>query len=222
MRRAFVIAVLVLAVGAPAATAAPRADTAGAEAGDTRAKAKQQAKTCKRTARGTRRARRCPKRKPSKRAPAPPRRPARAPAPGGGTPSGEQSGAPAPTPSATPSPTGGGSTAGTGSGQDQGAPPTLNAIGVKAYDRDGVFVFETTRAAVKPGPLTVSFRNEDLDEHNLWLEGTAPLVLPMKLSDPIGLHTDVTTTVTLAAGAYRFLCTVPGHGSMTRALTVAP
>lgn len=220
MRRALALAVLALALGAPAAQAAPQADAA-AKAGDTRATAKTKAKSCKRTAKGKRRARRCPKRKTSKRTPAPQRRPARAPAPGGGTPSGEQSGAPAPAPEGSPSPTGGGSTGGTGSGQDQGAPPTLNAVGVKAYDRDGVFVFETTRGTVRPGALTVSFRNEDLDEHNLWLEGTAPLVLPVKLSDAIPLHGDVTATVTLAAGAYRFFCTVPGHGSMSRALTVA-
>lgn len=94
-------------------------------------------------------------------------------------------------------------------------------MGVKALDRDGVFVFETTRGTVRPGALTVSFRNEDLDEHDLWLEGTAPLVAPIRLSDPIPLHRDVTATVTVAAGAYRFFCSVPGHGTMSRALTVA-
>jgi plastocyanin len=91
---------------------------------------------------------------------------------------------------------------------------------VQAHDRDGVFVFETTRTTVRPGALTVSFRNEDLDEHDLWLEGTAPLITPVRLSDPIPLHRDVTATVTVAVGAYRFFCSVPGHSSMSRALTV--
>lgn len=219
MRRTLAVAILVVALGAPAADAAPRADAA-AKAGDTRAKAKtktKKAKPCKRTTSAKRKARRCPKRKQAKRTPTPSRPPAQS----GGTPSGEQSGAPAPTPTGSPSPAGGGSTGGTGSGQDEGAPPTLNAVGVKAYDRDGVFVFETTRASVRPGSLTVSFRNEDLDEHDLWLEGTAPLITPVRLSDPIPLHRDVTATVTVALGAYRFFCSVPGHGTMSRALTVA-
>ncbi|UUY01919.1 hypothetical protein LRS13_14420 [Svornostia abyssi] len=114
------------------------------------------------------------------------------------------------TPSGGSTPGGGGDT----------STPELNAVGVKAYDRSGTFVFETTRSTVRPGELTVSFHNYDLDDHNLWFEGTSPLVSPVKLSDPIPLHGDVTTTVTVAAGAYRFFCTVPGHGTMTKALTV--
>lgn len=115
------------------------------------------------------------------------------------------------TPSGGSTPTGGGGDTTT---------PELNAVGVKAYDRSGTFVFETTRSTVRNGELTVSFHNFDLDDHNLWFEGTSPLVSPVKLSDPIPLHGDVTTTVTVAAGAYRFFCTVPGHGTMTKALTV--
>ena len=226
MRRALAVAVLALALGAPAADAAPRAD-AGAKAGsggkaNPKQAKKAKPKRCKQTkAKGKRTTRRCPKRKQAKRTPAPQRRPDRQPTPGGGTPSGEQGGAPTPTPSGPPSPTGGGSTGGTGSGEDQGAPPALNAVGVKALDRDGVFVFETTRGTVRPGSLTVSFRNEDLDEHDLGLEGTAPLITPVRLSDPIALHRDVTATVTVAVGAYRFFCSVPGHSTMSRALTVA-
>lgn len=114
-------------------------------------------------------------------------------------------------------PTGGGSTP---AGGGETTTPELNAVGVKAYDRSGTFVFETTRSTVRTGELTVSFHNYDLDDHNLWFEGTSPLVSPVKLSDAIPLHGDVTTTVTVAAGAYRFFCTVPGHSTMTKALTV--
>lgn len=117
------------------------------------------------------------------------------------------------------SPSSGGATGG-GQSTDSGGTPELNALGVRAYDRSGVFTFETTRSTVRAGALTVSFRNYDSDEHNLWIEGTAPFVGPARLVDDLAGGADATTTTSLAAGSYRLFCTVPGHSSMTKTLTV--
>ncbi len=231
MRRAALLVCVLLAACAAAPAGAHAADASAAKAAtkDRTAGAKQkrpgQRTRCRRgTSRkktsGARRggdAKRCPKAKKKSAKPKPkpkPSAPTPAPTPGG-------------TGTTAPAPTGGGSSGDTaptpGVGARDGDTPTpeLNAVGVKAYDRDGVFVFETTRSTVRSGALSVNFHNYDLDDHNLWIEGTAPLVGPLKLSDEIPLHGDVTKDVTLAAGAYRFFCTVPGHGSMTRALTVS-
>lgn len=134
-------------------------------------------------------------------------------APGATTPAGGSGGGSSAPPS-------GGSTSGGQTG-DSGGAPELNALGVRAYDRSGVFTFETTRSTVRPGVLTVSFRNYDSDEHNLWIEGTSPFVGAVRLVDDLAGGGDATTTTSLSAGAYRLFCTVPGHSSMTKTLTVS-
>lgn len=211
----------------PAATAATTRDAGARQKPRTPGQRRQCRRGATRKTSGTRRggaskakAKTCAKTKTEKKKTKPKAKPKPKPSsPGTTSPSGE-TGTTTPTQDggttgSTPS---GGSTTPTGDGGS--TTPELNAVGVKAYDRSGTFVFETTRSTVRTGELTVSFHNYDLDDHNLWFEGTSPLVSPVMLSDAIPLHGDVTSTVTVAAGAYRFFCTVPGHSTMTKALTV--
>lgn len=240
MRRTLaILALLALAAVVPASAGAATSATPS-QARDTGTKQKRpgERRRCRRGARPTQTGERrggtaktkkktsCPKRTTPKGKRTPSRE-----QPAGGGPA-RDGGA---TPSTPSTPSGGGGSgdgAGTGTGGSPGdtggstgggggTTPELNAIGVRAYDRSGVFTFETTRSTVRTGALTVSFRNYDSDEHNLWVEGTAPLVTPAKLVDDLPADQSATTTVTLAAGAYRFFCTVPGHSSMTKAFTVS-
>jgi hypothetical protein len=103
-----------------------------------------------------------------------------------------------------------------------GAPngPIVSTLGVGAYDIDG-FVLRLTRTSVPAGNLTVFFRNYDVSDHNLWIEGPGGDVLE-RISDTVGEDGGGSRTLPVTAGTWRLFCALPDHGAMTRTLTVTP
>jgi plastocyanin len=96
--------------------------------------------------------------------------------------------------------------------------PVASTLGVSAYDSDG-FVLRMTRTSVPAGNLTIFFRNHDVSDHNLWIEGPGGDVVE-RISDSVGEDGGATHTLAVTAGAWRLFCSLPDHGAMTRTLTV--
>jgi plastocyanin len=109
---------------------------------------------------------------------------------------------PAPTPGGTP------------------AAPVSSTLGVGAWDVGG-FVLRLTRASVPAGTLTVFFHNNDVSDHNLWIEGPGGAVLE-RVSDAVGENGGASHTLAVTPGAWRLFCALPDHDAMTRTLTVTP
>jgi|GEM_PF-3507033 len=102
-----------------------------------------------------------------------------------------------------------------------GAPaaPVASTVGAVAYDF-GTFVLRLTHAAVPTGSLTIYFRNHDASEHNLWLDPPGLGAASVQISDAVPENAGATKTVTVTPGTWRLYCSLAGHGSMTRDLTV--
>ncbi|MEY2514000.1 MAG: hypothetical protein QOJ89_1358 [bacterium] len=98
--------------------------------------------------------------------------------------------------------------------------PVISTLGAGAYDIDG-FVLRLTRTSVPAGNLTVFFRNNDVSDHNLWIEGPGGDVLE-RISDTVGEGGGGSRTLAVTAGSWRLFCALPDHGAMTRTLTVTP
>ena len=96
----------------------------------------------------------------------------------------------------------------------------MSTLGVGAYDEGG-FLLRLTRASVAAGQLTVFFRNYDVSDHNLWVEGPGGDVVE-RISDTVGEGEGATRTLPVTPGSWRFFCSLPDHGAMTRTLTVTP
>jgi plastocyanin len=77
---------------------------------------------------------------------------------------------------------------------------------------------ETYTAA--SGDIVLSVQNDSGQPHNLRIIDPADVVLPLNLDIPS--KGDVETgTVTLTAGDYTLVCTIPGHTNMRSTLTVS-
>jgi|SRR5215204_2365205 len=78
--------------------------------------------------------------------------------------------------------------------------------------------FDTTQLSAKPGEVTIEFSNPSSLEHNVAIEQGSKEVA---VSETI-TQGDTSVSAELSAGAYTFLCTVPGHAEagMTGTLTV--
>ena len=98
------------------------------------------------------------------------------------------------------------------------AAPVASTLGVDAYDF-GTFVLRMTRTAVPAGSLTIYFRNHDSSDHNLWIEGPG-LGAPLLVSEAVGENGGATRTLPVVAGSWRLYCSLPGHDTMSRTLTV--
>jgi hypothetical protein len=82
------------------------------------------------------------------------------------------------------------------------------------------FVLRLSRTCLRAGRTVVQYRNEDQQDHDLWLEGVAPAA-PARAVVPVAAPGAVEQAdVGLAAGTWRLYCSITGHGSMTRTLTV--
>ena len=97
--------------------------------------------------------------------------------------------------------------------------PVVSTLGVGAYDIAG-FLLRLTRTTIAAGELTVFFRNNDVSDHNLWIEGPGGVV--EQISDTVGENGGGSRTLTVGAGTWRLFCSLPDHGSMTRTITVTP
>jgi hypothetical protein len=97
--------------------------------------------------------------------------------------------------------------------------PVLSTLGVGAYDMDG-FLLRLTRPSVAAGTLTIFYRNNDVSDHNLWIEGPGDVL--EQVSDTVGEGGGATKTLPVTAGTWRLFCSLPDHGAMTHTFTVTP
>ena len=79
--------------------------------------------------------------------------------------------------------------------------------------------FDKTSYEVEAGDITVGYINEDSIRHTLVVvqDGTVVSGFELKVNKKGDIDTG---SVTLAAGSYILLCTVPGHQNMKADLTV--
>jgi plastocyanin len=86
-------------------------------------------------------------------------------------------------------------------------------------DPSGALAFASTQALAPPGMLEVLSLNESAIQHNIAVTEADGKVVE---GDVVGKGGTSTLQVTLDAGVYEFLCTVPGHadGGMKGELTV--
>lgn len=98
------------------------------------------------------------------------------------------------------------------------APPAYSTLGAEAHDIDGTFVLRMTKVEVPAGALTVYFRNVDSSLHNLSI--SSPGGDRTEISGDIPRDAAAQRTLPVAPGSWTLFCTLPGHGSMTRTLTV--
>ena len=93
-------------------------------------------------------------------------------------------------------------------------------VGATAEDVAGVFRYRLSRTCVRAGTVWFDVRNNDLQEHDLWV--ASPTATPREV---VGLVDPAQTdqgSAALTAGEWTLYCAVPGHGAMARALTVTP
>jgi hypothetical protein len=212
MRRATLL-VLALVVGVLAATApAPAAKKQSAR----KAEIVCFKKTVK--ADGGRKVRKTvcrPRRTPARRAPASAPAPLR-PAVSAPTPSGPS----APIAIAPPAPG-----PAVGAGSSPAAPACVAEdtewLTVTAYDLDQQFRLRFSRTCLRAGRTIVQYRNDDAQDHDLYVEGVAPAASRKGVVPSVAPGAMVQADVQLSAGTWRFFCDIAGHGSMTRTLTVA-
>ena len=97
--------------------------------------------------------------------------------------------------------------------------PVASTIGAEAYDF-GSFSLRLTKPSVPAGTLTIYFRNYDVSDHNLWVQPPPAVGAPTQISEAVGEGGGTTKTVAVTPGTWRFYCSLLGHESMTRDLTV--
>jgi plastocyanin len=88
-----------------------------------------------------------------------------------------------------------------------------------AANPEGQLKFTTSSLTAKPGKATIEFENKASLEHNLTIASPSGSVVG---ATPTFAGGTKTLTVTLAAGTYKFYCSVPGHrqGGMEGTLVV--
>lgn len=99
------------------------------------------------------------------------------------------------------------------------APPVASTLGVGAFDIGG-FLLRFTKASVPAGDLTIFYRNNDVSDHNLWIEGPGDVL--ERISDTVGENGGASKTLAVTPGAWRLFCSLPGHEAMSGTLTVTP
>ncbi len=105
---------------------------------------------------------------------------------------------------------------GGGSSSDTTTPSDADVV-VKAIE--GI-LWEKDAYTATAGEVTIEAVNDSSAPHNLHLLDSANVDLGIKLDIPVkGRKAD--TTVTLKAGTYTIICTIPGHAGMKATLTVS-
>jgi plastocyanin len=97
--------------------------------------------------------------------------------------------------------------------------PVASTIGAEAYDF-GTFVLRLTKPSVPAGDLTIYFHNNDVSDHNLWIQPPPSVGVPTQISEAVGENGGATKTVAVSPGTWRLYCSLPGHEAMTRDLVV--
>jgi plastocyanin len=97
--------------------------------------------------------------------------------------------------------------------------PVASTLGVDAFDIGGLFTLRLTRVAIPVGTVTIYYRNRDVSEHNLWIDGPGDDA-PVLVSGAVGENATATKRVDVGAGAWRLFCSLPGHEAMSATITV--
>jgi plastocyanin len=86
-------------------------------------------------------------------------------------------------------------------------------------DPGGALAYDTTTLEAPPGTVSIVLTNDSSVPHNVAVEGDGTVLAEGEIFSGGGTRT---TTADLAAGAYTFFCSVPGHreGGMEGTLTV--
>ena len=105
---------------------------------------------------------------------------------------------------------------GGGSGSDSSTPSDADVV-VKAVE--GI-LWEKDAYTATAGEVTIEAVNNSSAPHNLHLLDSANVDLGIKLDIPVKGRTD-SGTITLKAGTYTIICTIPGHSAMKATLTLS-
>ena len=91
---------------------------------------------------------------------------------------------------------------------------------VTALDVNAKFVLRLSRTCLRAGRTIVQYQNQDAQEHDLWVEGTSPAVARREVVAPVDPESLEQVDTTLTAGEWRLFCSIPGHATMSRTVTV--
>ena len=91
---------------------------------------------------------------------------------------------------------------------------------VTALDLSAKFVLRLSRTCLRAGRTIVQYQNQDAQEHDLWVEGTAPQVAKREVVASVDPESLQQAETTLSAGEWRLFCSIPGHATMSRTVTV--
>jgi hypothetical protein len=89
-----------------------------------------------------------------------------------------------------------------------------------ARDLNGRFVLGLSRLCLRSGRTIVQLRNDDLQDHNLWLEGISTAAAARAVIATAEPGTTAEAEMSLTAGTWRLYCSLPGHENMSRTVTV--
>ena len=103
------------------------------------------------------------------------------------------------------------------SGSDSTSAPVDADVVVKAVDP---LQWDQPTYSAQAGDVAIAVENDSSQPHNLHIVGPDQVELPLSLDIPSKGDTD-TGTVSLTAGDYTLICTVPGHANMKSTLTVS-
>jgi plastocyanin len=102
------------------------------------------------------------------------------------------------------------------SGSDTSTPSDADVV-VNAVE--GI-LWEKDAYTATAGEVTIEAVNKSSAPHNLHLLDSANVDLGIKLDIPVKGRSD-SGTLTLQAGTYTIICTIPGHSAMKATLTVS-
>jgi hypothetical protein len=91
---------------------------------------------------------------------------------------------------------------------------------VTALDENAKFILRLSRTCLRAGRTIVQLQNQDAQEHDLWAEGTAPVVAKREVVTSAAPESLEQAETTLSAGEWRLFCSIPGHGTMSRTVSV--
>ena len=92
---------------------------------------------------------------------------------------------------------------------------------VTALDLNAKFILRLSRTCLRAGRTVVQYQNQDAQEHDLWVEGTSPAVTKREVVDSVDPESLEQADTMLSAGEWRLFCSIPGHATMSRTVTVA-
>jgi hypothetical protein len=101
-------------------------------------------------------------------------------------------------------------------------PESSEWLAVTALDVNQKFVLRLSRTCLRAGRTVVQLQNQDAQEHDLWVEGIAPAVAAGEVVASAAPESMEQAEMRLGAGEWRLFCSIPGHGTMSRAVTVVP